>query len=74
MVKNLPAKQETRVQFLCWEVPWIRKWRPTLVALPGKSHGQRGLAGCSSWGHKELDTTEQPNSNSSTQTIYVPAK
>ena len=29
----------------------------TLVFLPGKSHGQRRLAGYSSWGHKELDTT-----------------
>jgi len=27
--------------------------------LPGKSHGQRSLAGYSSWGCKELDTTEQ---------------
>ena len=26
--------------------------------LPGKSHGQRSLAGYSSWGHKESDTTE----------------
>ena len=22
-------------------------------------HGQRGLVGCSPWGHKELDTTER---------------
>ena len=28
------------------------------VFLPGKSHGQRVLAGYSPWGHKELDTTE----------------
>ena len=26
--------------------------------LAGKSHGQRSLAGCSSWGCKESDTTE----------------
>ena len=26
--------------------------------LPGKSHGQRSLAGYSPWGCKELDTTE----------------
>ena len=26
--------------------------------LAGKSHGQRSLAGCSPWGHTELDTTE----------------
>jgi len=26
--------------------------------LPGKSHGQRSLVACSSWGHYELDTAE----------------
>ena len=29
------------------------------VFLPGKFHGQRSLAGCISWGCKELDTTER---------------
>ena len=28
------------------------------VSLPGKSHGQRSLAGYSPWHRKELDTTE----------------
>ena len=28
------------------------------VGKNGKSHGQRSLAGYSSWGRKELDTTE----------------
>ena len=27
--------------------------------LAGESHGQRSLAGCSAWGHKESDTTAQ---------------
>ena len=40
----------------CW-----RKCQPTLVLLPGKSHGQRSLVGYSPWGHKESDTTEQMN-------------
>ena len=31
---------------------------PTPVFLPGKSHSQRSLAGCSTWGCKELDMTE----------------
>ena len=31
-------------------IPWRRKWQPTLVVLPGKSHGQRSLAGHSPWG------------------------
>ena len=25
---------------------WRRKWQPTPVLLPGKSHGQRSLVGC----------------------------
>ena len=38
--------------------PWVRKtpWRRarqlTAVFLPGESHGQRGLVGCSPWGHR----------------------
>ena len=38
---------------------WRRKWQPTPVFLPGKFHGLRSLVGYSSWGCKELDTTEQ---------------
>ena len=30
----------------------------TPVFLPIKSHGQKSLAGCSPWGHKESDPTE----------------
>ena len=36
-----------------------RQWHPTPVLLPGKSHGQRSLVGCSPWGRKESDMTEQ---------------
>ena len=36
-----------------------RQWHPTPVLLPGKSHGQRSLVGCSPWGRKESDTTER---------------
>ena len=36
-----------------------RKWQPTPVRLPGKSHGQRSLGGFSPWGHKESDKTER---------------
>ena len=34
--------------------PWERKWQPTPVFLLGKSHGQKGLAGFSPWGHKRV--------------------
>ena len=47
--------------------PWVRKisgkrnWQSTPIFLPGKSQGQRSLAGYSPWGHKELDITEHAN-------------
>ena len=48
-------------QFDPWvrKIPWGRKWQPTPVFLPGKSHWQRSLVGYSPRGCKELDTTEQ---------------
>ena len=36
-----------------------RQWHPTPVLLPGKSHGQRSLVGCSPWGRFESGTTER---------------
>ena len=30
-------------------IPWRRKWQPTLVFLPGESHGQKSLGGCNPW-------------------------
>ena len=50
-----------RPRFDSWvkKIPQRRKWQPIPVLLPGKSHGQRILVGCSPWGRKELDTTEQ---------------
>ena len=38
---------------------WRRKWQPTPILFPGKSHGQRSLVGYSPWGREELDTTER---------------
>ena len=40
------------------KIPWRRARQPTPVFLPRESHRQRNLAGYSSWGHKELDTTK----------------
>ena len=36
---------------------------------PGDSEGQGRLVFCSSWGHKELDTTEWPNGNKAPRTL-----
>ena len=38
------------------EVPWRRKWQPTLLLLPREFHGWRSLLGYSPWGRKESDT------------------
>ena len=50
-----------RHEFNPWvrKIPWRRKWQCTPVLLPGKSHGQRSLAGYSLWGYKQSDTTER---------------
>ena len=45
VIKNLPA--------------WRRKWQPTPILLPRKSHRRRSLVGYSPWGRKELDTTQR---------------
>ena len=59
-VKNSPANA---VQSLGWEDPLRRKWQPTPVFLPGKSHWQRSLMGYSLWDHKivehDLTTNQQ---------------
>ena len=40
------------------KIPWRWEWLPTSVLLPGETHGQRSLGGCSPWGRKESDTTK----------------
>ena len=40
------------LSFLCCFY-WRRRWHPTPLLLPGKSHGWRSLVGCSPWGHEE---------------------
>ena len=54
VLKNL--LQCRRHGFNPWvgKVLWRKKWQPTLVFLPGKSHGHKSLAGYSSWGCKRV--------------------
>ena len=72
VVKNPPANAGNTWDTGC--VPglrrclWIRKWQPTPVFLPGKSHGERSLAGCSPQGHEESDISALPSTN----TQWVP--
>ena len=48
--------QDTRFHPRFWKIPWRRKWQPTPVFLPGKSHGLRSLEGYSPWSRKESHT------------------
>ena len=58
-VKNLPAMRETQVHSMGQEDPLEKGIVPAPVFLPEKSHGQRSLAGFSSWSHKVSDRTER---------------
>ena len=61
VVKNLPASagdvRDTGSVPVSGRSPGEGN-EPTPVFLPGKSQGQRSLAGYSPGGHKELDTME----------------
>jgi len=61
-VKNICASagRLKRSRFDPWvgKIPWRRAWQHTPVFLPGESHGQRSLAGCSPQGDTEADMTE----------------
>ena len=54
------CRKARRRGFSPWvrKILWRRKWLPTPVFLPGKLHGQRGLVGYNSCGHKEPERTE----------------
>ena len=54
------------------KIPWRRKWQPTPIFLPEKSHGQRSLMDYSPWAHKELDRTEWLSTSTGTDNCEVP--
>ena len=58
MVKNLLPVQEMQVQYRGQEDPLEKERQPTPVFLPGESHGQRSLVGCSPWARKESGTIQ----------------
>ena len=67
MSKHLPTTRKTGFNPWVRKIPWRRKWQPTPVLLPGKSHGWRRLVGYSPWGHNESDTTERLHSVTTSQ-------
>ena len=54
VVKNPPANAGDSFNPWVRKILWRRKWQPTPVFLPGKSHGQRTLGGYSPWGFKRV--------------------
>ena len=59
-------KEPRRPGFNPWigKIFWRGEWLPTPLFLPGESHGQRSLAGCSTWccrvGHGWVTNTYLP--------------
>ena len=64
------CRRHRRHRFDPWvgKIPWRRKWQPTPVFLPGKSHGQRSLVGYSPQGHKESYVAERSRAHACTDT------
>ena len=54
-----PAASAGDARFNPWvgKIPWRRKWQASLVSLPGKSHGQRSIAGYSPEGSQRIRLT-----------------
>ena len=48
------CSRHKRLGFDPWvgKIPWRRAWQPTPVFLPGESHVQRSLVGCSPWSQR----------------------
>ena len=59
-----------------WEgkTSWRREKQPTPVLLPGKSHGQRSLAGYSPWGYKGSDMPERLSHTHTAEQVRSPIK
>ena len=70
------CRNHRRCKFDPWvrKIPGRKKWQPTPVFLPGKSHRQRSLAGYSPWGRKELDMTKHAHMLSYISSTHRPAE
>ena len=70
VVRNLPANAED----VGSKIPWRKKCQPPPVFLPGKSHGQRSLAGYSPWGCKGVGydlVTKQKQQSGATENLNL---
>ena len=76
MVKNLSANVGDicrRCRFYPWfrKIPWRREWQSTPEILPGKSHGQRSLAGYNPWGCKRIGHNLGTKATKQQQYMYM---
>ncbi|KAB0364392.1 hypothetical protein FD754_008548 [Muntiacus muntjak] len=53
------------------KIPWRKKWQPTPLLLPEKSHGQRSPGELQSMGLQELDKTEHTYTHTHTHTHTI---
>ena len=60
-----------RIRSLACEDPLKRKCQSTPVFMPGKSHGQRSLAGYSPWGNKRVGHNTVAKQQSMHICIYI---
>ena len=58
-INNLPAMQETQVRSLGWEDPLEEELATHSSILTWRIQWTEEPIGLRSWGHKELDRTEQ---------------
>ena len=78
VVKNFLQCRKPGLDLWVRKILWRRAWQPTPVFLPGKSHGQGRLAGCSPYNRKRVRqnfATKQhfsvPNSVHRQMALYV---
>ena len=66
------SRRHKRHEFDRWvrRISWKRKWQLTPVFLPGKSHGQKNLAGYNPWDCKESDMTERKHTTHTHKGVY----
>ena len=55
------------------KIPCRRKWQPTPVFLPGKSHRQRSLVGNSLWDHAGSDMSKRLSMHINCVMLAMPA-
>ena len=69
-----PAASSGDARFNPWagKIPWRRKWQASLVSLPGKSHGQRSIAGYSPEGSQRIRLNTGKNGEGMLVSVLTP--